>query len=270
MEILFDVLWFFRYIIGFIVATVAIFLCSCGWFYARERARGKRVKPSCIKKRKRKRGFLVKVFVDAPRRIVKDAFEREPDDFQEKGVIVFCGKQGSGKTSAMVKYTIELQEKYPELKVIGNLGFKGQNNELTHWKQLTEYGNGKKGVVVQIDELQTWFNSKQSKAFPPEMLAIITQNRKNRRLILGTAQNFYMIAKDIRSQCNEIRQCTTLLGCITVVHRIEPSIDNSGEVKAMKSRGFYFFVHDEKLRESYDTYRVIESLSKSEFLEKEA
>lgn len=38
----------------------------------------------------------------------------------------------------------------------------------------------------------------------------------------------------------------------------------------MKSRGFYFFVHDEKLRESYDTYRVIESLSKSGFLEKEA
>lgn len=212
---------------------------------------------------------MVKVFVDAPRRIIQDLFEQEPGDFGEKGVVIFCGRQGSGKTSAMVQYTLELQEKYPGLKVIGNLGFRKQDDELTHWKQLTEYKNGRKGVVVQIDEMQTWFNSKQSKTFPPEMLAVVTQNRKNRRLILGTAQNFYMIAKDIRSQCNEIRQCATFLGCITVVHRMEPIIDNSGEVKAMKSRGFYFFVHDERLRESYDTYRVIESLSKSGFIEKE-
>mgnify|MGYP003373527778 CR=1 FL=1 len=269
MEILFNIIWFFRYIIAFIVTTGLAFICSCGWFYARERARGKRVKPSGIKK-VRKRGFLVKVFVDAPKRIVKDWFEQEPGDFGERGVVIFCGRQGSGKTSAMVQYTLELKERYPSAKVIGNLGFKGQTDELDHWKKLTEYKNGRKGVVVQIDEMQNWFNSKQSKAFPPEMLSVVCQNRKNRRLILGTAQNFYMIAKDIRSQCNEIRQCATFFGCITVVRRMEPLIDNAGEVKAMKSRGFYFFVHDERLRESYDTYRVIESLSKSGFIEKEA
>lgn len=58
MEILFDIIWFFRYIIGFIVAVVAMFICSCGWFYARERAQGKRLKKSGIKK-KRTRGFEV-------------------------------------------------------------------------------------------------------------------------------------------------------------------------------------------------------------------
>ena len=34
-----------------------------------------------------------------------------------------------------------------------------------------------------------------------------------------------------------------------------------------KNRGMYFFVHNKKLRESYDTYKVIENLSKSGFKE---
>ena len=32
----------------------------------------------------------------------------------------------------------------------------------------------------------------------------------------------------------------------------------------------YWFVHDKELRESYDTYRVIENLSKSGFQERKA
>ncbi len=39
----------------------------------------------------------------------------------------------------------------------------------------------------------------------------------------------------------------------------------NGNVKEFKKRGMYFFVHDDKLRNSYDTYHVIESLSKSGF-----
>jgi len=116
-----------------------------------------------------------------------------------------------------------------------------------------------------MDELQNWFSSNDSKNFPPEMLSVITQNRKNRRIILGTSQNFYLLAKAIRSQATEVRRCTTLLGCLTIVRRAEPILDSEGNVKEWKNRGMYFFVHNKKLRDSYDTYKVIDNLSKSGF-----
>lgn len=42
-------------------------------------------------------------------------------------------------------------------------------------------------------------------------------------------------------------------------------MDSEGNVVEFKSRGMYFFVHNKKLRDAYDTYKVIENLSKSGF-----
>ena len=132
---------------------------------------------------------------------------------------------------------------------------------------LINYKTGIKGVIVCMDELQNWFSSNDSKNFPPEMLEVITQNRKNRRIILGTAQNFYLLSKAIRTQTTEVRRCATLLGCLTIVRRFEPILDAEGNVAEWKKKGMYFYVHDEDLRNSYDTYYVIESLAKSGFKE---
>lgn len=44
-------------------------------------------------------------------------------------------------------------------------------------------------------------------------------------------------------------------------------MDSEGNVQEFKNRGLYFFIHNKKLRESYDTYRVIENLRKSGFKE---
>ena len=94
---------------------------------------------------------------------------------------------------------------------------------------------------------------------------IITQNRKNRRIILGTSQNFYLLAKAIRSQATEVRRCSTFFGALTLVRKFEPILDSEGNVQEYKRRGWYFFVHDKELRESYDTFKVIERATKVGF-----
>ena len=66
-----------------------------------------------------------------------------------------------------------------------------------------------------------------------------------------------------------MRRCTTLFGALTIVRRVEPILNSEGNVQEWKHRGFYFFVHDKELRESYDTYHIIESLSKSGFQPKQ-
>ena len=192
-------------------------------------------------------------------------FDRDPESFRHSGLIIFEGRQGRGKTIAMVQCAREMQEEYPKSICLSNLDYKGQDEELDNWTKLLEVSNDKYGVIALLDETQNWFSSNQSKDFPPEMLSVITQNRKNRRVILGTAQNFYLLAKAIRSQATEVRRCATILGALTIVRRVEPILNSDGNVVKWKHRGIYFFVHDKKLRDCYDTYHVIESLSKSGF-----
>lgn len=246
------------------MAVVGLWFSILIFFYIWEYIHGKRVKRGSVK-RLHKRNFFLRLFIDAPRQIIRDLYDREPDFFQPQGLIVFTGIQGSGKSSAVMQYAIELLDTYPEAKCLSNTKFEYQNEALSDWRQLCDYKNGHKGVVVIMDELQNWFSSNMSRNFPPEMLAVITQNRKNRRIILATAQNFYLLAKALRSQTTEIRQCCTLAGVVTIVLRRQPIIDNDGEVKEMKYRGMYFFVHSPRLRNSYDTYAVVENLSKSGF-----
>lgn len=229
-----------------------------------ELIKGKRFKKSRRRTVKRK-SFLRRILIDFPHRIALDLFNRDFDEFGYQGLIIFEGRQGRGKTIAMVEFARRMQEEYPDVKCITNLDYKGQDDELDHWSKLVHYSNGKFGVIGVIDETQNWFSSNQSKDFPPEMLQTITQNRKNRRIILGTSQNFYLLAKAIRSQATEVRRCSTLFGCLTIVRRVVPILDSSGNVVEWKKRGMYFFVHDDDLRKSYDTYHVIESLSDSGF-----
>ena len=213
----------------------------------------------------KKRSFLKRIFIDFPHQFVEDLFDRDPEFFKYQGLIIFEGRQGSGKTMGMTEFILRMKEEYPLAKTSTNYGLKGQDKELKDWRMLIKYKNDKQGVIVGMDELQNWFSSNDSKNFPPEMLGIITQNRKNRRIILGTSQNFYLLSKAIRSQATEVRRCTTLFGCVTIVKRVEPFLDSEGNVVEWKNRGMYFFIHNKKLRDAYDTYRVIENLSKSGF-----
>lgn len=229
-------------------------------------AKGKRFKKG-EHNRVKKTGFLRRIFIDFPHQFTDDLFERDPEFFKYQGLIIFEGRQGSGKTMSMVEFILRIQEEYPLAKTTTNFGLISQNKELKDWKMLIDYKNDKQGVIVGMDELQNWFSSNDSKNFPPEMLGIITQNRKNRRIILGTSQNFYLLAKAIRSQATEVRKCLTFFGCLTVVKRVEPILDSEGNVQEWKNRGMYFYVHNKKLRESYDTYKVIENLKKSGFKE---
>lgn len=217
----------------------------------------------------KKRSILTRLLFDFPIQFGKDCAHYDPDTFEPHGIIVFEGEQGAGKTISLVQYANTLKKQYPACKVLSNTKLTFQDDSLDDWHMLTDYKNGKFGVVTVIDECQNYFNSKQSKDFPPEMLSVVTQNRKNRRIILMTAQQFYMLAKDIRTQATELRSAFTVLGCLTFVIRRKPFFDSEGTPVKYKWLGMYFFVQTDELRNSYDTYAVIEGLSKSGFKKKE-
>lgn len=207
--------------------VLAVFFFMFFVFCCVEYAKGNRLKKGVRNFRVKKSGFFKRLFWEAPRQYARDYFERDPEYFRYQGCVVFTGRQGMGKTIAMVEQTIRYQKEYPKCKVISNCAYEMQDEELDDWHQLLTYKNGIQGVVVQMDEMQNWFSSNQSKNFPPEMLEVICQNRKNRRIILGTSQVFNRLAKPLREQATEVRKCATFFGCITVVHRVRPVLDLS-------------------------------------------
>ena len=249
----------------FLACCISLFIILISFNILFGFIKGKRIPKGFSHQRVKKVGFLKKIFIDFPKRVANDFFEKDPDFFKYQGLIIFEGRQGNGKTISAIQFAREMQREYLKAKCITNLGYIYEDDELNHWSQLIDYKNGIYGVIAVLDETQNWFSSNQSKNFPPEMLQVITQNRKNRRVILGTAQNFYLLAKAIRSQTTEIRRCTTFFGCLTLVRKFEPILNSDGNVEEFKRRGWYFFVHDKDLRESYDTYHVINSLKESGF-----
>ena len=209
--------------------------------------------------------ILKRIVIDFPRQFVLDAFNRDPDNFREYGVHIIAGKQGSGKSITLTYMLLRYQQMYPKLKIKTNYYYEFENAHIGHWKDVVNGTNGIYGEIDVLDEIQNWFNSLQSKDFPVEMLTEITQQRKQTKMIIGTSQVFSRIAKPIREQTYMLYEPSTLFGCITFVRKYDITTDTSGQTDTKKLRGCFFFVHNEKLRNSYDTYRKIIDLSNEGF-----
>lgn len=211
--------------------------------------------------------FFRKLFIDFPKQFAYDYMTIDPNTFKEYGMHLLCGEQGSGKTTLMAYLVRKYKTIYPRLKVRSNFSCAMQDYELTDWKELTLDTNGIYGELDCIDEIQNWFSSNQSKNFPPDMLTVITQQRKVRRCILATSQIFTRVAKPIRENTYLMYYPFTAFGCITFVRVYKPILDEQGCLKERKLKKFFFFVHDDELRNMFDSYKTICSLTNSGFKE---
>lgn len=196
--------------------------------------------------------------------------DRDPDLFKEHGIIIFCGEQGEGKTLSLVRFAIKLKSRYKKALLSSNLYISYMDYKILHWRQMLNIINGKYGVIDCIDELGLWLNSKaQAKDFDASLLEITAQNRKNRRVILATAQQFYQVAKDVRTQTRYVVQCRTFLKIFTLNIYFKPKIDDQGNTKSMLPVKTDFFIHTPALYKCYDTMEMINTLKKDGFQEKE-
>lgn len=228
--------------------------------------KGKRFKKSRFKKLKpkySKKGFfffLKRLFISFPRRFALDLYERDPDRFNIYGLHFFCGEQGSGKSIATVHFLKMIKEKYPGAQIRSNISLDFQDGVIDSPESLLDE-SGTTGQVNFIDEIQNWFNSLESKNMPPEVAGEICQQRKQAKCLVGTSQVFYRMAKQLREQCTLLYEPMTLFGCLTIVRVYKPKVKDDGTVDKKVLRRVYFFVHDDELRNAYDTYEKIKRLT---------
>lgn len=141
----------------------------------------------------------------------------------------------------------------PELIESGR--FKNVTVEYWGLDSLKYINNGKLGVLYFIDEIQLEFNN-LDKSIPVEIMVEVSQQRKQRKHIVGTSQCFKRSAKFLREQTHDAVACRCFFGLIQFNKLIDgESIDEdaSGKLK-YKTKRFSLFFHDVDLYNYYDTY----------------
>lgn len=183
-----------------------------------------------------------------------------PEYFRPEGLLVFCGAQGSGKTLSAVQYVKKLCLEYPNAILCTNV----QINGLPETTRIVEYDgldclknleNGYAGVIYLIDEIHLEFNSLESKNIDIEVMIEVSQQRKQRKHIVGTTQVYGRLAKPFREQIKNAVLCNCICRCFQINTLIDgsKSYEKDGHLVTDTVKRFYWF-HSPALYDSYDTY----------------
>lgn len=191
----------------------------------------------------------------------RDFIKAHPTYFNPDGLLIFCGAQGEGKTLSAVDYVKKLTWDYPNAILCTNVDIKGLNPltkiiEYDGLNCLTSIENGYDGVIYLIDEIHLEFNSLESKNIPIEVMIEVSQQRKQRKHIVGTSQQFMRLAKPLREQVKNLVICRKIFGCIQFNKLIDGSTiqEKDGHIHMeVKKRCIWF--HSPDIYDSYDTYK---------------
>lgn len=191
----------------------------------------------------------------------KRKFRKEnPEYFDPEGLLIFCGGQGSGKTLSAVQYVKKLCEEYPRAILVTNVKIEGLPAhtavvEYDGIKSLTSHSNGYAGVIYFIDEIHLEFNSLESKNVPIEVMIEVSQQRKQRKHIVGTSQVYMRLAKPLREQIKNVVLCKNFFKVLQYNRLIDgdSSFEQNGKLHFETVKRVFWF-HSPKLYGSYDTY----------------
>lgn len=181
------------------------------------------------------------------------------DGFQYAGLWLFSGSQGSGKTLMLMHLLKEVLKESPNAIVVSNIAIYGiPTYQYTGIDDFDKYVNGADGVIFVIDEIQGLFNSLESKNLPLSSVLVWSQNRKNRRLILGTSQRFHRIAKPIREQATWIYECQKGIAGFLYSYRVyDGDSFSEGGAYIDEPPKRHFYVPQVSVMRMYNTLEVV-------------
>lgn len=121
----------------------------------------------------------------------------------------------------MVNYAKQLAKFYPKLVIVSNVEIKGlpETTKIIYFKSIDELfrlfdevKNGYAGVLYLVDEIQVLFNNLLRRGSNIQTLEAISQQRKQRKHIVGTAQVFSRIDIVFREQMEHVIICNCFFG----------------------------------------------------------
>ena len=189
---------------------------------------------------------------------------KNPEELDVTGINIFTGSQGSGKSLSMIHVFKKLIYDFPKAIVVTNLEFNFKiPNKIKNYEGFEDFkiDNGIYGVIYLLDEIHLILNSLESKGVPLSIIVELSQQRKQRKLILGTSQVYSRMAKPLREQIRNIIICKNYFSLFQInylVDAFESQEDNNGKLKFKKMKVSFFF-HRKEDYLAYDTYKKMDT-----------
>lgn len=186
------------------------------------------------------------------------------EELDVTGINIFTGSQGSGKSLSMIHVFKKLIYDFPKAIVVTNLEFNFKiPNKIKKYEGFQDFQieNGIYGVIYLLDEIHLILNSLESKGVPLSIIVELSQQRKQRKLILGTSQVYSRMAKPLREQIRNIIICKNYFSLFQInylVDAFESQEDNNGKLKFKKMKVSFFF-HRKEDYLAYDTYKKMDT-----------
>lgn len=185
-----------------------------------------------------------------------------PDEMHVTGINIFTGPQGSGKSLSMIHYLKKIVNDFPKAIIVTNLKFNFEvPNEVREYTGFEDFKieNGIYGVIYVLDEIHLILNSLESKGVPLSVIVELSQQRKQRKLILGTSQVYARMAKPLREQIQNVIICRNYFHLFQFNYLIDAfnSVEKDGELKYDKLKTSFFF-HSKEDYKAYDTYKKMD------------
>lgn len=208
------------------------------------------------------------LFLDFVKWCIIDIIRGKWKNRKKTGIYQFVALPGEGKTLSMVEHIIRDKEKYPNTRVYTNFNFKGQNGAISHWIDMIKYAKCcvKDDVpcILAMDEIHITFDSSNWRDFPPEMLALISFNRKYGVQLLCSSQIYERIPKKIRDISNYTVLCKNVFKMDRLfvnyyydTNDYEMSFEDGKKSKASFVR---FYIADDNLYSKYNTLEQVDRL----------
>lgn len=181
------------------------------------------------------------------------------DPFPFAGMWLFSGSQGSGKTLLMMHLLKQIVDQCPNAEIVSNISIYGvPSHPYMGIEDFDKYNNGKNGTIFVIDEIHTLFNSLESKGMPLSTMQVWCQNRKNRRLILGTSQKFKRVAKGVREQATWNYECKKGIAGLLYSYRVfdGSEYDEDGNYSGEEPKR-NFYIPKVSVMRMYNTLEVV-------------
>lgn len=188
---------------------------------------------------------------------------RNPEEMTCTGINIFCGPQGSGKTLTMIHIAKKIIKDYPKAIIVTNIEFNFKvPNKVIKYTGFDDFKleNGIYGVIYILDEIHLILNSLESKGVPLSVIVELSQQRKQRKLILGTSQVYARMAKPLREQIKNVIICKNLFNVFQINYLIDAfstEEGSDGKLKYKKLKTSFFF-HKKEDYTDYDTYKKMD------------
>ena len=199
--------------------------------------------------------------------IVVDFLRAKPKKFW--GIYQFVALPGEGKTLSMVAHMERCRKELgvDRLYIATNFYYARQDIQILHWIDMVKaakYANDHgKYCIIAFDEIHVTFDSSDWKSFPPEMLALLSFNRKYGMQFLCSSQIYDRIPRKVRDIANYTVICKNTLGLdrhFVNYYFTKANYDATFSGKRKRAEFIRTFVADDRLYGLYDTLAQVDRM----------